>query len=490
MSGIRVLFCAPEVSPYAKTGGLADVVGALPPALKQLGCDARIFVPLYRTARPKVGYLRSVAEDVSIPVGVHSFNIHIWEGSTLSGIPVYFLEKDEFYDRTYLYGVPSRGDYQDNAERFITFSRAVYSLCMELSWFPDIFHLHDWQTGLISAYHNIHWRNDPSFARSGTVFTIHNLAYQGIVPGVQFSLTHLPAQAFSLRGLEFWGQCNFLKAGLVFSDFLTTVSPHYSEEIQHPEFGSGLDGILRERSDRLVGILNGVDYDTWSPETDRLIPACYSASDLTRKKLCKKALLSKLKFPSGNLDTPLLAMISRLASQKGFDLLVQVLEDLMSLQVRMVILGTGDSEIESRLKEAAKRHPTQLKVVPRFDERLAHWIEAGADIFLMPSHYEPCGLNQMYSLRYGTVPVVHATGGLEDSVTDVLQRSSEGTGFKFYEYAPGPFLEAVKAAVGLFQDTSRWLELQRRGMTQDFSWNRSARHYLDIYEKVKWEKHR
>ncbi len=484
MKNHRILFCASEVSPYAKTGGLADVAGALPPALQQLGCDVRIFVPLYRSVLEGKHSLSPLAQKLVIPVGVHDYTVHLWESRTATGIPVYFLEKDEFYDRSRLYGSPLRGDYEDNAERFIIFCRSVYLLCNRLNWFPSVFHLHDWQTGLASVYHEFMWRFDPNFMRTGTVFTIHNLAFQGIFPSGQFELTHLPSEVFAPQGMEFYGQCNFLKAGLIYSDYLTTVSPTYSKEIQTPEFGYGLEGVLREREEDLFGILNGIDTTTWDPESDPLIPVRFSAGDLSGKRACKRRLLSELGFPKENESTALVGMISRLATQKGFDLVAEILDDLMSLPLCVIILGTGDANMESRLREMELQYPDKLKVIFHFDEALAHRIEAGADIFLMPSRYEPCGLNQMYSLRYGTIPVVHATGGLDDSVIDVAKSPQTGTGFKFHAYEAAPFLDAVTSALDLFRDEAQWRGIQKRAMAQDFSWNRSAREYIRIYEKV------
>ncbi|MFZ2448825.1 MAG: glycogen synthase GlgA [Syntrophobacteraceae bacterium] len=482
---MQILFCASEVSPFAKTGGLADVTGSLPASLQKLGCDVRIFMPLYRSVRNGAGpVLEPLVQDLVVPVGLHDYHVHIWESRTETDIPIYFLEKDEFYDRSYLYGSPVRGDYEDNAERFIAFSRATRQLCSALGWYPSIFHLHDWQTGLIAPYFQLNWRYNPKLARSGTVLTIHNIAYQGLFPAGVFSLTQLPASVFSLEGMEFWGQCGFLKAGLVYSDFLTTVSPRYSREIQTPEFSFGLEGLLGERKESLAGILNGIDTREWDPQTDRLLPANFSADDLSGKKKCKEVLCDRLGFPRENRDHPLLAMIGRLATQKGYDLVEQVLPDLMELPVNLVILGTGDAAIEATLKEMEHAFPGRMKLFLEFDESLAHLIEAGADIFLMPSRYEPCGLNQMYSLRYGTIPVVHATGGLDDSVSDVMKEPASGTGFKFYDYEPEAFFEAVKSALDMFGQGPVWMDIQKRAMSQDFSWDRSAREYIKIYEKT------
>ena len=467
---LKVLFCSPEVSPFAKTGGLADVVEALPVALKGLGCDVRIFMPLYRCVRDKVSEFNKVAENIAVPVGTRMVHVHFRQSVTAAGIPIYFLEKDEFYDRQHLYGTPGRGDYEDNPERFITLSRAVENLCFSLNWFPSILHLHDWQTALTAAYHHHYWRRGPSFRHTGTVFTIHNLAYQGLFPADRFGLTHLPPEAFSLYGVEFWGLCNFMKAGLVYGDYLTTVSPRYSREIQSHEFGYGLEGILRNRHDRVKGILNGIDVAVWDSETDPLIPARFNGEDLAGKRTCKAVLLAELGFSTEFTEEPLLAMVSRLVPQKGFDLLLDIVEDLLARKLRMVILGTGDADIESRLQDLADRHPTRLRLLRKFDESLAHRIEAGADIFLMPSRYEPCGLNQMYSLRYGTIPVVHATGGLDDSVIDFVECPDTGTGFKFHYYNAASFLDAVCSALSAYRSDSTWRALQRRAMARDFSW--------------------
>ena len=481
---MRILFCASEVAPFAKTGGLADVAWSLPESLRKLGCDVRIFMPLYRSVGDKTTGLNLLAQRIVIPVGIHDYHVHFWESRTESGTPIYLLEKDEFFDRSHLYGSPERGDYEDNAERFITFSLAVRQLCVALGWYPSIFHLHDWQAGLVAAYTELSWRDDPKFVRTGTVFTIHNIAYQGLFPAGFFSLTSLPPSAWSPHGIEFWGNCNFLKAGLVYSDFITTVSPRYASEITTADFGFGLEGILKERRDVLRGILNGIDTDKWNPETDPNIPQNFNADDLSGKKVCKEALCDRAGFSKKTRGYPLLGMIGRLATQKGFDLLEEILPDLMELPVNLIILGIGDAAIEENIRGMGKLYPDRFKLARQFDEEMAHLIEAGADIFLMPSRYEPCGLNQMYSLRYGTIPVVHATGGLDDSVTDVLEYPDSGTGLKFYEYEPEAFLEVIKSALELFRDSRKWIEIQKRAMAQDFSWDRSARQYIEVYEKT------
>jgi starch synthase len=484
MKNLRVLFCASEVTPYAKTGGLADVAEALPAALKELGCDVRVFMPFYRGVRDWVKSPKVLSDLPPISVGIHDYHINVLETRSISGLPLYLLEKDEFFDRSFLYGSPGAGDYEDNAERFITFCHAIRLLCDGLQWYPSILHLHDWQTALAAAYHHHHWRHEPEFAASRTVLTIHNLAYQGVFPSRYFSLTNLPAEAFSIHGIEFWGNCNFLKAGLVYSDWLTTVSPRYSREIQSPESGQGLHGVLQQRTESLSGILNGIDQTVWNPKTDSFIVQNYSPSRLNGKRLCKEALLFELGFDNQPSELALVGMIGRLATQKGFQLLLEMVDQLMELPLLLAILGTGDSEIGKMLQAMAERYPERIKLRIEFNEPLAHRIEAGADMFLMPSSYEPCGLNQMFSLRYGTIPIVHATGGLDDSVVDVQLDPTLGTGFKFYTHEPKALLETIKAALELFRDRVKWMELQRRAMAQEFSWKRAAEQYLQVYERV------
>ncbi|MGC9196822.1 MAG: glycogen synthase GlgA [Syntrophobacteraceae bacterium] len=481
---MRILFCSSEASPFAKTGGLADVAGSLPEALHELGCDVRIFMPLYRGVREKMPVLRPLGKSARITVGPHDYHVFFWQGSTQSGIPVYFLEKDEFYDRSYLYGDPVRGDYEDNPERFITFSQAVRHVCEAAGWYPSIFHLHDWQTGPAAAYLRLNRGHDPRLSGSATVFTIHNIAYQGVFPAAFFPLLDLPPSTWSLQGIEYWGQCNLLKAGIVYSDFVTTVSPRYADEITTADFGFGLEGVLKERQKDLKGILNGIDTKIWNPRTDVFLSKTYGESDLSGKTACKLDLLKRMGFPQDSFGFPLLGMIGRLAAQKGFDLLVEILPELMKLPVNLVILGTGDASIEQTIREMERLFPNRLKLINSYDEQMAHRIEAGSDIFLMPSRYEPCGLNQMYSLRYATIPIVHATGGLDNSVSDILLYPESGTGFKFYQYEAESFLEKMKSALELFADSRKWEKIQKRAMAQDFSWTMSAKHYLAIYEKV------
>ncbi len=485
---LKVLMCASEAIPFAKTGGLADVVGSLPKALTKLGCEVKIFMPFYRTVKErwleKCQGFEPSSDKIFIPVGIHHYTSYIWKLRNDDNIEVYFLEKDEFFDRTYLYGSPNpeRGDYEDNAERFILFSRAVYALCVRIDWFPDILHIHDWQASLVAAYLTHHWRSDPRFANTACVLTIHNLAFQGIFPGSFFSLTHLPPHVFTMEGMEFWGQCNFLKAGIVYSDYVTTVSPKYAEQIQSADHGYGLDGVLRARKDRLVGILNGIDTDIWDPQKDAFIPCRYSPETLENKKLCKEALLRELGLSMELIDKPLCSAIGRLTRQKGFDLIYEIAPLIFKNGGGLIILGTGEKEFITLFQRLKEDYPERCAALFQFDEALAHKIEAGSDIFLMPSRFEPCGLNQMYSLKYGTVPVVYATGGLDDTVEDVLLKPSEGTGFKFYAYSSELFWEVLKPALELYENKDLWRQIQIRGMKKDYSWTKSAMAYLDVYE--------
>ena len=482
---LRILMCASEAIPFVKTGGLADVVGSLPKALKKQGCDVKIFLPLYRAIKQTKFKLELCSDKIFIPVGVHHFTGYIWKSKTEEGIEVFFLEKDEFFDRSYLYGNPDpqRGDYEDNAERFILFCRAVFSLCMHIKWIPDIFHIHDWQAALVSPYLVYHWRTVERFGPVKSLLTIHNLAFQGIFPGIFFDLTHLPYHFFNMEGMEYWGQCNFLKAGIVCSDYISTVSPTYAKQIQTPEHGYGLDGVLRNRADHLTGILNGIDAQTWDPSNDPFIPAPYDAENLAGKRVCKKKLLRELGLMPDLIDRPLCAIIGRMTHQKGYDLIYSIAPKIFDSGGALVVLGTGNPDIEALFRKLNTQYSGQCAAIFDFDEALAHRIEAGADIFLMPSRFEPCGLNQMYSLRYGTVPVVFATGGLEDSVIDVKAAPEKGTGFKFYNYSDKDFWEALEKAFKLFE-TEKWVDIQKRGMKQDFSWDSSARKYVNLYETI------
>jgi starch synthase len=474
---LNVIIVSPEVVPFAKTGGLADVAGSLPLALKGLGCNVYMFMPLYREILTKGMEVESTGVEVSVPLGRRILTGKVCKGS-LGGIPVYFIKRDEYYDRSYLYGTPE-GAYFDNLERFTFFSRAVLEALKvdDLGIKADIIHCHDWQAGLIPVYIKDIYKN--AFPDTRTVFTIHNIAYQGLFPYFLFTLTGLSGKMFSMEGIEFRGKINFLKAGIVFSDLVTTVSEGYSKEIQTHEYGYGLEVVLKSRAKDLYGVLNGVDYTKWNPETDEFIPSNFSHGDLKGKKACKRELIKEfsLKLKPGD---PLVGVISRLADQKGFDILSEAIEELMELKIGMVVLGTGEKKYHRLFEELAGRYPERLGVKITFDNALAHRIEAGSDMFLMPSRYEPCGLNQIYSLRYGTIPVVRATGGLDDTIKDY--NGGEGNGFKFKKYSSKALIEKLKEACNVYKDKKAWEALQKKVMQEDFSWERSARKYLELYK--------
>jgi starch synthase len=468
---IKVLMVASEATPFAKTGGLADVVGALPAALRDSGCEVAVLMPRYR--RIELTAARRVYDSLPIWLGANLYETSLYQAD--AGTTFYFLEAPALYDRDGLYG-DTTGDYPDNAVRFAVLSRAALALARRV-FRPEILHCHDWQTALTPVYLRKLFSYDPTFIGIKTVFTIHNLGYQGLFPPSVLPQIGLDRQLFTTDALEFYGKLNLLKGGLVFNDALTTVSKGYAAEIQTDEYGFGLDGVLRARSADLYGILNGVDYRDWNPAADPRLAAHYSIEDLTGKRECKRDLLREFGFPDAALKRPLLGMVSRLASQKGTDLILEVAPQLAAEGLYLAALGAGDALYEAKLREVASAHPGHIRVEIGYDEALAHKIEAGADIFLMPSRYEPSGLNQMYSLRYGTIPVVRATGGLDDTI-------DEGTGFKFREYSAPALLAAILEASAAFEKRPVWEAMMRRGMQKDFSWRASAAEYAALYRKL------
>ena len=478
-----------EVTPFAKTGGLADVAGALPSALRELGCDVRIVMPFYNRFIEKTAGKKLAVEDLPVPSGSQVLAADIYQLRLEDGVVVYFIKRDEFFDRSHLYGTP-KGDYFDNFQRFTYFSRAVLTLCPAVEFQPDVVHAHDWQSGLIPAYLKHLYGTEEYWTETASIFTIHNIAYQGQFAPELFPLTGLPAHFFSLDGMEFWGGINFMKAAIVCADLITTVSPRYAEEIQTREYGQGLEGVLQTKRSRLHGILNGADYGEWNPETDPYIAANYSRQNLGGKSMCKLDLLRELQLPEKLMNRPLLGAISRLADQKGFDLLMAVFDKLIAQDIGFVILGLGDDKYHRMLTDLADRFPEKVSVQLKFDERLAHKIEAGADIFVMPSRYEPCGLNQIYSLRYGTVPIVRATGGLYDTIKPFSPAGDEGVGFIFDKYEPDSFYQALIEALTLFNQPEIWQKIMQNGMVKDFSWKFSAFKYLELYNKALAEKQR
>jgi starch synthase len=487
---LHVLFLSSEVEPFAKTGGLADVSGALPQSLAHLGLDVRIMMPRYARIQEPFGTAAPVpgTGELRIPAGGNDYPVRLLSTALPNrgnSVPVYFLECDRLYGRAGIYVDPSTNkDFPDNDERFIVFCRGAFAAAEALGWQPDIIHCNDWPTGLVPAYQKTLFRDHAFFRNARSVFTIHNMAYQGIFPPASFDKTGLPREAMTESGLAAFGSMNCLKAGLVYADALTTVSERYAEEIQgSEEFGCGLQDVTQRRRNVLHGILNGVDYAVWDPSADTLIPERYDASMLGKKTVNKRALLNAVHLPYHD-SVPVIGMISRLADQKGFDLLEPIIDRLMALQVQLVILGTGDPRYHTMLETAQRAHPDRLAVRLAFDNALAHLIEAGSDMFLMPSRYEPCGLNQIYSLRYGTVPVVRATGGLDDTIIDEGQHPDTGTGFKFGPYDAEVLLMTIKRAVETFANRNAWSAMMQRGMHKDFSWDASARKYAGLYRDL------
>ena len=478
---MKILFVASEGLPFSKTGGLADVIEALPKALVGLGHEVTVLLPRYRNTR-------------AVAVAVPSLTIQagdvlrfpaIMEGGSLHGVSYYFIEDLEYFDRDQLYGVAGK-DYPDNPERFAEFARAAIEFCKRV-WMPDVIHCHDWQSGLVPVLLKTSYAPDPAFEGIPVVFTIHNMGYHGEFPKEAMQRIGLPASLFRIDALEFFGKINYLKGALIFSDFLTTVSPRYAKEIQTKEYGHGLEGVVSSRADHLTGILNGVDYAVWSPERDKVIAMRYSPKDFSGKAICKKNLLDVFGLPAEAVNGPVIGIVSRFAGQKGFDLIQQVAPALLDLDLVIVALGAGDPKYEKAFRELAGRYPQKFAVKIAYDNALAHKIEAGADIFLMSSRYEPSGLNQMYSLKYGTVPVVRATGGLDDSIEDFDPVTGRGTGFKFQEYDGAALLGALQRALAVYRnEPETWRHIQHNGMAKDFSWQASAVEYARLYE-VAWK---
>ena len=481
---MHIAFAASECVPFSKTGGLADVVGALPRALASLGHQVSVYVPRYR--QTKLTDPQTVVHSITIPFDDRYRFCSVVTAGTSNGVRFYFVDYPPYFDREALYGGPS-GDYPDNAERFALFSRAVIEASKVLG-VPHIFHCHDWQSALIPVMLRTLYAEDPAFRELATVFTIHNMGYQGLFPPDTLPLLMLPWELFTISKMEFFGQVNFLKGALVHSDFVTTVSRKYSHEIQTTEYGFGLEGVLRNRAATVAGILNGVDYDEWSPQTDKFIIAKYSPEDLSGKAQCKKDLLNAFGVANTDAKVPVIGIVSRFAAQKGFDLIAQIMDRLAREELIMVVLGSGDKPYEEMFVRLNRQFPNKIAAKVAFDNAIAHKIEAGANMFLMPSRYEPCGLNQIYSLKYGTVPIVRATGGLDDTIEPWDARSGKGTGFKFTDYTGEALLATIKQSLLAYRDPSSWQKLMRNGMARDFSWGASAREYGKVYERARQAK--
>jgi len=478
---VRVVFVAPEGVPFSKTGGLADVISGLPRALVRSGLQVDVILPRYRSTRS--GPTVETGRSLTIPLGGGFHFASVQDGGAIDGVQYYLIDCPEFFDREGLYQDPATGsDYPDNHLRYAGFSLAALELIKRLGPPPEIIHCHDWQTAFVPVYLQTTYRTDLYFYDTRVVFTIHNLAYHPEFARRVLAEISLDDSIFHMEGIEYFGLVNPLKGGLVYSYALTTVSPRYAEEIQTPEFGAGLEGVVRRYAWKLRGILNGADYEAWNPTTDPLIPANYSPQDLQGKKACKRALLEQMGVEQPVMSRPVLGIVSRFDRQKGFDLLAEIADSLAALDLYLVVLGTGAREYEDIFAWLGQRYPGKFLVKVAYDNALAHLIEAGSDIFLMPSRYEPCGLNQMYSLKYGTVPVVRGTGGLENSIENF--DGTSGTGFKFYDYTGRALFDTISKALEAFRWPKLWARIMLNGMLKDFSWARSAREYAELYRTI------
>ena len=482
---MKIAIVAPEAAPFAKTGGLADVAGALPKALFRLGHEPILILPLYRAVRQANTMLTEVAR-IEVPVGAKSVSAGVWQG----GIPgteasAYFLEQDAYFDRENLYGGDDAG-YPDNCERFAFLCRGAIEAVSAIGTVPDVFHIHDWQTALIALYLRILYADDPALGRAACVLTIHNMSHQGIFWHWDMELLGLDWKYFNWKQLEFWGKINLLKGGVVFADVVNTVSPTYAREIMTKEYGHGLDGVLREWGNVLHGVVNGIDDAVWNPAGDAHITSTYGTEDLRGKASCKRALQRQCKFPQRK--TPLIGIVSRFAEQKGLDIAARTLLALFDREpLQCVVLGDGNDGIQTLLGAVEKQYPDRMRVFARQDERLAHRVIAGADMILVPSRFEPCGLTQLYALKYGSVPVVRETGGLADTVEDCTPdtlAAGRATGFTFKEPTPEALARCIRRATALFHDSKSWQRLMQIGMAQDWSWESSARRYLDLYAEA------
>ena len=478
---MNILLATSEVHPYSKTGGLADMVGALAKAFARTGHQTAVVSPLYAGILERHPELKPFDYFIDLPLGHERVEATVWVGRPRPGLTLYFIHQPRFFNRPALYGEEGR-DYADNAERFIFFSKAVVHLARYLTWRPDAVHVHDWQTGLVPIL-LLHQKLTDGWTHAPrTCFTVHNLAYQGHFPAEAYPLTNLPQEYFNPRGLEFYGGLNCLKAGLIFADVLTTVSPTYAREITTPELGYNLDPILRNRQDVLIGILNGVDYEEWNTEQNPHLVQPYSVNDLKGKAINKAALQHEFGLPE-NPSPPLFANITRLAHQKGIHLLLGACEECLAGDVQLIALGNGDPHYEEAMRNLNRRYPKKAAVRIGFNPGLSHRIEAGADFFLMPSLFEPCGLNQMYSLRYGTIPIVRATGGLDDTVIDATEDAERANGIKFNEPSIRALVHAMRRARVLYDHPAALTHYRRNAMLSDFSWDRTSQLYVKLFQR-------
>ncbi len=475
---MKVVIISSEVVPFAKVGGLADVAGSLPKALEKNGIEVKVFLPKYKTISAEKFSLKRAVSFISVPIKDTIKNAHIWEGKIGKNVQVFLIENEEYFGRDNIYG------YYDDPERYTFFSRAVIEAMKRMEFAPDVIHANDWQTGLIPVYLKTLYAKDEFFKETGTLYTIHNLAYQGITDKEHILIANLPWSVFQMDGIEYYGNVNIMKGGIIFSEAINTVSKTYAKEIQTPEYGEGLEGVLLSRKDRLFGIVNGIDYEVWNPETDKDIKVNYSVETIEKKIENKRALKEENGLSSSD-SVPLFGLISRLVDQKGLDILLEGIDEIMALDLEFIILGTGDEKYHIALKEMVNKYPDKLRAHIMFDPHLARRIYAGVDFFLMPSKFEPCGLGQLISLRYGTVPVVRKTGGLADTVIPFDPEKGEGNGIVFEKYSKETLVDAIRRAVELYKNPGEMKICQKNGMTADYSWNRSANEYIELYKKVK-----
>lgn len=471
---MKILIATPEAVPFAKTGGLADVTGALLNEYNSMNQEAYLILPLYRIIKENFK-LQNTGSKIKVPVGNRILTGRIFS----YGNSTYFIECNEFFDRDDFYSTP-QGDYPDNAARFVFLSRGILEACKVLGFKPDVIHCHDWQTGLIPLYLKTIYKSDRFFSRTAAVITIHNLGYQGLFSASEMSLTGLDWTLFNPEGIEFYGKINFLKAGLISADLITTVSNNYAREILTKEYGAGLDGVLRKRASALTGIVNGIDYSEWNPATDIFIPKNYNINDISGKRECKLHLLKGF-FMKPDVEMPLIGMVGRLSAQKGLDLILGSISEILSTGASLIIIGKGDEIFQKGLSEASERYKGRVYVKIGFQDDVAHKIYAGSDIFLMPSRYEPCGLGQLIAMRYGTVPVARKTGGLVDTVSDYEPLTGNGTGFLFTDYTSSAICGCLKIALCVYADKNRWQKLILNAMKMDFSWKASAMKYIGLY---------
>lgn len=484
---LKVLFVSGEVVPFAKTGGLADVMGSLPQAVEDLGNESRIMMPKYGVINDRKFRLHDVLRLKEIPVEVDGQTDILSVKVTAlpsSKIQTYFLYNEAYFKRNALYTDPAtKSDFPDNDKRFIFFNRGVLETLKTLGWAPDIIHCNDWMTALIPAYLKTLYKDDPFFKNTKTVYTVHNIAYQGDFDKSALTKAGFPESEFTPDGLEFYGKFNFMKIGLIYSDIITTVSESYAKEIStDEEYSCGMKGVLETRTNKIKGIVSGIDESVWSPNKDEFLVKTYTKSNFQEAKLeNKKALLEKLGLPF-NENVPLIGMISRLVDHKGLDLVIEGFDKLMKYDAQFVLLGSGDKEFETFFSSAAEKYPEKFACDLEFSEEIAHLIEGGSDMFLMPSRFEPCGMNQMFSLKYGSVPIARATGGLVDTVKPY--KDGEGNGFMFKKYAAADMLRSIKAAIEAFADKEIWNKIVENGMDEDFSWKSSAEKYNELYKEL------